>query len=158
MVTSSAEHKPSTWDTVTTCEDRHFNVIYGLVISCKTLLLYRTIWVLTRVLFFLCVHLIYHQHQNIPLVSTQRVRHSSTYVILYILHRINYFTHILNTVVLNWGIWEYLTYKHPLNTTVPHVGRNILFHISFKWIVLLVSWYFAVIAEYAHHKIQWNVK
>ena len=32
---SSAERKPSGWDTVTMCKDRRFMVIYGFVMSCK---------------------------------------------------------------------------------------------------------------------------
>ena len=44
---------------------------------------WRTISALTWVLFW-CLFNLFNKHQNNPLVSAETVRHSSTYIILYI--------------------------------------------------------------------------
>ena len=43
---------------------------------------WRTVSVLTRVLFW---YLLINKHQNNPLVSAETIRHSSTYIILYLM-------------------------------------------------------------------------
>ena len=118
---SSAEPKPSEWDIGTMCKDCRFYhhlwivafiIIYGFVVLCKksndiyTLLSWRTVSVLTRVLFwclfpelrsvFVLTRVLFwclfpelrsnsgNQYQNNTRVSTETVRHESTYTILYI--------------------------------------------------------------------------
>ena len=71
-----------------------FIVIYGFVMSCHVrnkimyVLSWRTVSALTRVLFWnLFPSLLRNsgnKHQNNPLVSAETVRHSSTYIILYV--------------------------------------------------------------------------
>ena len=62
-------------------------------------LLWRTVCALTRVLFWcLFPELLRNsgnKHQNNPLVSAETVRHSSTYVILYVNHVLSSINHVL---------------------------------------------------------------
>ena len=86
IVTSSTERKPSEWDTGTMsfmdslCRVRN-KIMYVLS--------WRTVSVHTRVLFWYFFPSLLlnsgNKHQNNPVVSAETVRHSSTYIILYIM-------------------------------------------------------------------------
>ena len=93
IVTSSAERRPSEWDTGTMCEDRRFlsSFMYSLC-HVRNKLMYVLSWwtvsVLTRVIFLCLFPSLLrnsgNKHKNNPLGSTETVRHSSTYIIPYI--------------------------------------------------------------------------
>ena len=117
-----------------------FSVIYGLVVSCKNKIMYvrlwRTIYALTRVLFWcLFPSLLRNKHQNNPLVTAWTGRHASTYIILY-LYRISKSEPCATSLGLGWNNVNYLygfvfvnmskcTWERNLETTMPTKYRNI---------------------------------
>ena len=76
---------------------------------------WRTVSVLTQVLFWYLFPSLLHnsgnKHQNNPLVSVEKVRHSSTYIILYLPDPAFSFQH--------WCLIAY-TYNNYVNSPVGH--------------------------------------
>ena len=71
----------------------------------------RTVSALTRALFLCLFPMLLrnsgNKHQNIPLVSAETVRHSSTYIILYVL--VLHIVVVVHTFVYNSIIWTGIT-------------------------------------------------
>ena len=91
IVTSSAERRPSEWDTGTMCKDHFFVIIYGYVNCIRNKIMYvissRTVSTFTQVLFLCLFPSLLrnsgNKWKNNPLVRAETTRHSSTYILLY---------------------------------------------------------------------------
>ena len=95
LVTTSADRKPSEWDMGMMCKDCCFlKSFMDLLCHVRNKIMYvlswRTVSALTLVLFWCLFPLLLcnsgNKHQNYTLVSAETVRHSSTYIILYLSH------------------------------------------------------------------------
>ena len=112
IVMSSAERKTNDCDTGTMCKDRRISVTYGFLMSCKIwnnasnlttncFCAHSSYFVVAVIVLYLYPSLLRNsgnKHHSNPVVSTETIRHTITYIIIYTLG------HVLVTTPFLYGL------------------------------------------------------